>query len=117
MPTAAYNDTPDGVLNRIREVRKSRGFTLEQLEALTGISWQSLQRYETGVRPVTLEKLAAIAEALGVSVSSLVIDANELSKEESEMLEWLRSHPSDQRVIQSTLRGLQEARKEFEHDN
>ena len=117
MASPAYNDTPEGVLNRIREVRKSKGFTLEQLESLSGLSWQSIQRYETGVRPVTLEKLAVIAAALDVPVASLVQDSEELTKEERDLIAALRAHPSDRRVVQSTLRGLQDARKEFENES
>lgn len=107
----AYNDTPPDVTNRIREVRKALGLTLEELAARTGISWQTIQRYETGVRNIKLESLKQIAEALGVTSAELMRDAVTLSQEERELIEWLREHPRDRQLILSQLRVLREDRE------
>lgn len=117
MSKTAYNDTPADLPNRIREERKAKGLTLEEMAELTGISWQTLQRYETGVRRITLEKLGEIAASLGVSTASLVRDAEALSREERELLDWIREHPRDRRLILSQLRVLREgAQHHYEHE-
>lgn len=109
---AAYNDTPPDVRNRIRDERKAQKLTLEELAALTGISWQTLQRYETGVRAVTLDKLELIAKALNVPSSKLVKDAIELTDEERDVVEWMRRFPRDRQLILSQVRALRETRED-----
>ncbi len=106
---AAYNDTPEGVTNRIRQVRKAHKLTLEELSAMTGISWQTLQRYETGVRAITLDKLETIAAALEVTTASLVSDAPAIDQDEQDLLDWMRQHPRDKQLILSQLRVLRES--------
>lgn len=101
----------------IRKARLAAGLTQEELAERLDTSPVSIGRYETGERQITVEKLLAIADALGIPAAQLIRDGDGLTEDERSLLAWLRNHPSDQRVIQSTLRGLQEARKEFEHDN
>lgn len=58
--------------NRIREVRKAKGFTLQAVADGTGISTSYLSRLESGEREVDLSHVRAIAATLGVSAGELV---------------------------------------------
>lgn len=52
--------------NRIREIRKKRGLTLEELSEMTGISHTHLSRIEGGKRGLSLENVIKIARSLEV---------------------------------------------------
>lgn len=56
----------------VREIRKRREMTLEQLSELTGISVSSLSRIENTRLGLTVEKVEILARALGVSPEALV---------------------------------------------
>ncbi len=57
--------------NKIREIRKARGVTLEQLAEMTDLSTSYLSRIESGKRGLRLEPRIAIAEALKVEPTDL----------------------------------------------
>lgn len=57
---------------RIKEVRKSAGFTQRELAEKSGTATGTIQQYERGIRQPRIEQLQAIAVALGVSVSDLL---------------------------------------------
>jgi len=59
--------------NRIREVRKRRGLSLEQLEEVTGISTSYLSRMEAGKRNVSVKNLELIAKALHTQPAQLLV--------------------------------------------
>ena len=108
---------PPNAFNRIRDVRLSKGLTLEQLAEKTGLQWQSLQRYETGARNVSTAKLYVIAKALGVAPSELVSESDDgLSDEERDLIEYLRTHPRDKAVLLSTYRGLRDNARPSQYD-
>ena len=56
---------------RIQEFRKARNMSQSQLAEAAGIPFRSLQNYEQGHRATPLEKAAALARALGVSLDEL----------------------------------------------
>ncbi|EQB32874.1 helix-turn-helix domain-containing protein [Sphingobium ummariense] len=62
------------MITRIREVRRARGLTLEQVGALCDppTTAQTIGRLETGTRTVSIKWLNRIATALGVAASDLV---------------------------------------------
>ena len=62
------------MITRIREVRKSKGLTLEQVGLLCQppTTAQTIGRLETGTRTVSVNWLNRIAKALGVASSELV---------------------------------------------
>src|SRR3546814_1252408 len=62
------------MITRIREVRKAKGLTLEQVGALCvpPTTAQTIGRLETGTRTVSVNWLNRIARALGVASSELV---------------------------------------------
>ena len=58
---------------RIRNLRRKKGLSLEQLADSIGTSRQTVHRYETGViANIPHEKIEALAKALGTSPSSLM---------------------------------------------
>ena len=58
---------------RLRQLRKEKGITLEELAEAVGTSKQTIHRYENGViANVPHERISAMARALGVSPSELM---------------------------------------------
>ena len=67
--------------NRIREIRKSKEITIEQLAEMSGISTSHLSRIESGGRGLGLENLIKIARSLGVEPEEI---SNDFSTEDLE---------------------------------
>lgn len=61
--------------NNIRACRTSAGLTLEQLAEKADMSWPYLSEIERGRENISLDKLARLAQALNVRLSTLVKDA------------------------------------------
>ena len=58
---------------RIKELRRARRMTLEELAAVIGTSKQTINRYENGIiSNIPSEKIVALAEALGTTPQSLM---------------------------------------------
>ena len=60
------------VCRRVRELRKQKGWTLEQLASLSGVSRSMLSQIERGQANPTLGVAYRIAQALGLSLGDLV---------------------------------------------
>lgn len=58
--------------DNLRQLRRKHGFSLEQLAQISGVSRAMLGQIETGKSAPTINLLARIAEALNVSVPSLI---------------------------------------------
>ena len=58
-------------MNRIREIRKAKGFTQTSLAVLAGVSQPFLHDLETNRRGAKPDTLKRIADVLGVSVDEL----------------------------------------------
>ncbi|MFD1874291.1 helix-turn-helix domain-containing protein [Hymenobacter bucti] len=56
----------------LRTLRKQRGLSQQALADEADLSWPTIQRVEAGNQSATLEVLAALAEALGLSLSDLL---------------------------------------------
>ena len=56
---------------RIRELRKERGLSQEDLAELCGLDRTYISGIERGLRNVALRNIEALAQALGVSISDL----------------------------------------------
>ena len=59
--------------DKIKYYRNNRGYSQEQLAALSGMNLSSIKKYETNVRNPKPDQIRKIASALGVS-SSLFLD-------------------------------------------
>ena len=58
--------------NRLRETRKERGLTQEQLASMLNISTPHLGNIEIGKRGISVDLLMEMANALSVSVDFLI---------------------------------------------
>lgn len=70
------NGDPDAVQptrigSRVREIRKSRGWSLERLGSESGIPQSTLSKFETDNLSLPVDRLFLLAGALGVSVTDL----------------------------------------------
>jgi transcriptional regulator with XRE-family HTH domain len=80
---------------KIKEFRKRKGLSQEALAELMGLSFQQIQKYESGVNRLNTDKLQAIANILSVPVASFFedqpIEALPFSEQERELIESFRS--------------------------
>ena len=58
--------------NHIRELRKKRGLTQEELAGALSVSFQAVSNWERGITPPDIENLTRIASFFGVLVDSLL---------------------------------------------
>lgn len=56
---------------RIREFRKAKGFTQEQLAEMVGVEPRHISRIEGGYNSPSIERLAKISDALEVPIKDL----------------------------------------------
>ena len=64
---------------RIRELRKARGLTLQQLAEMVGTTAQTIQRLETDNMSVSVDWLQRIAPALGVA-PPILLDGHNMER-------------------------------------
>lgn len=57
--------------NRIRRRRKMLQMTQSDLAAAIGIRFQQIQKYETGLNQMTVERIVQVTKALGMPVAEL----------------------------------------------
>jgi len=80
---------------KLKEFRKHKGLSQEGLAELIGLSFQQIQKYESGVNKLNTDKLQAIANILCVPVASFFqnqpIEALPFSSQERELIESFRS--------------------------
>lgn len=57
---------------RIKELRKKRGLTQEQLGEAVGLSYKTINYIENGVRGTTIDNMEIMADYFGVSIDYLV---------------------------------------------
>jgi len=60
------------VAGNIRAIRTALGVTQETLAERIGVTFQQVQKYETGKNRITIGRLVAISDALGVNVMELL---------------------------------------------
>ncbi len=58
---------------RLRAVRRSRGWTLDDLASRAGMSSSTLSRLESGKRQASLELLVPLTRQLGIHVDDLIV--------------------------------------------
>jgi transcriptional regulator with XRE-family HTH domain len=67
---------PMGIGKKIKQFREARRLTLAEVEARAGLSDGNLSRIERGKQWITEEKLAALADVLGVRTYEFFLDDN-----------------------------------------
>ena len=95
--------------NRLREVREIKGLSLAAVKKLSGFPAQTLQRWETGERPIPLWKLEKIARALGVPAYKLLKDYDAVRDEQDRTLLAIfgRFSPSERQRAIALLAALE----------
>ncbi len=80
---------------RLRQFRKRRGLTQEQLAVMVEVTFQQIQKYENGSTRLNTDKLQAVAEALSVPVAAFFEedkgDERLLSTEEMRLVNAFRA--------------------------
>lgn len=112
-----YGETRDDASTRLREVRKEKRLTLEEVAGRVGTTRQTVQRWETDGRSLTVKWLHKLAEALEVSVRDLLPGDDGLTEDERLMLNWMRNaSPAERRTMDTVRVSLADAKREaFEH--
>lgn len=64
--------TSKEVINEIKRLRESRGWSLDELSRRVGVAKSTLSRYENGQREFPINDLGLYADVFGVSVESLL---------------------------------------------
>ena len=81
-------------MNRIRELRISKGFTMKQLGEMIGVTESTISFYETGKHEPSIKALGQIADILDTSIDYMVGHSTkteaDLCPEEREILELYR---------------------------
>lgn len=72
-----------GIGNRIALLRTAHGLSQSQLAEALGISFQQVQKYEAGKNRVGAGRLQAIADRLGVPVSTFFETTTEVNAEDT----------------------------------
>lgn len=63
----------EGMAQRIRELRQSRGLTLEQVADVVGVGKSTVRKWETGmIANMRRDKIASLAKALGTTPAYLM---------------------------------------------
>ena len=99
-------------MNRIKELRKERGLSLEQLSHELGkrdcyISSSSLSKYERGVRNPKIENWIALANYFAVSISYLQGKSNDKNPINNDNLKAIRNYRNLQEY-QNTIQDLED---------
>lgn len=107
MPKKPYGQPVPGVVNRIREHRMRLRWSMQELADKAGSTLQTVQRWETSGKGLTVEKMALLAEKLGVTPADLVVGGTQLTEEESFILDRYRNaSSSERRYILRSVKGV-----------
>ena len=96
----------NNMAQKIKDLRKEKGLTLEQVASVVGVGKSTVRKWETGmIANMRRDKIAALAKALGTTPAYLMgwkeddkiipIDKVELTDEEKLVLQLFRQIPED----------------------
>lgn len=94
----------EGMAQRIKELRKEKGLTLEQVADIVGVGKSTVRKWETGmIANMKRDKIASLAKALGTTPEHLMgweekkssPNEQELTEGEKLALELFRRIPED----------------------
>jgi transcriptional regulator with XRE-family HTH domain len=75
--TRRPTDFDQAVANALRSRRIAAGLTQEAIAQAAGVTYQQVQKYETGENRVSLRRCRAIAAALDCRMSDIIRDAEQ----------------------------------------
>jgi transcriptional regulator with XRE-family HTH domain len=98
------------VARRVRDLRLARAVTQEELAAYLGVKRESMSRYESGERAISIAMLLDIAEALEQPVSAFLPGpaAGPQPAQLAEIVAALRAQPDLIPSVQDLLAALRE---------
>lgn len=87
--------------DRLKELRKERGLSQQELADQIGIHVNSIKKYETGQAQPSIDGLRRIAQAFQVSADYLIFDGHERSPDEdlAFLLEAVKGFRKNERTI------------------
>lgn len=94
---------------RLKKKRLAAGMSQEDLAEMIDTSGQSIHRYETGKRKMSLPLLRQMSSIFRCPVADFIPNGDGISDEERELIHWIRSHPRDRAVVFSTYRSLRDS--------
>lgn len=110
----------EGMAQRIHQLRRDRGLTLEQVADLVGVGKSTVRKWETGlIANMRRDKIAALASALGTTPGYLMgweedptPSQPQLTEGEETLLNLFRQVPEDKRqlVLQMIRAALETAK-------
>ncbi len=81
---------------RVRELRNGRGWTIDQLADVSGVSRGFISQIENERREPSAQTLASLADAFDIHVSQLIADAD-LASDVAEAMRLLGTIPAKDR--------------------
>ena len=111
----------ESMAQRIRNLRKEKGLTLEQVANIVGVGKSTVRKWETGmIANMKRDKIASLAKALGTTPEYLMgWDENnnspselQLTEGEKALLDLFKKVPEDQQAL--VLKMIQAALKSQE---
>ena len=96
---------------KLKEFRKRKGLTQEQLAEKTGVTFQQIQQYENGKARMNTDKLQAVAFALSLPVAAFFGDGDlekTLPVEEQKLVNGFRalSNPDVRAFVLNSLTSM-----------
>ena len=100
----------EDMARRIRELRRERNLTLEQVAKVVGVGKSTVRKWDTGmIANMKRDKIAALAKALGTTPAYLMgwkeeqknlpTDKQELTEGERMLLDLFNRVPEDQQKL------------------
>lgn len=97
---------------RIKEIRLKKGLSQVKMADVLGCDPCYVSKIESGMKRMSISRIAAIADALNVSIDVL-LGRNETAQEKDALNEIFReSTPYECRLILGTIHGLMQALRE-----
>jgi len=98
-------------MNKLKEIRKSKHMTLEQVSKKIGLTLNAISQYETGKREASYDTLIKMSKIYGISVDYLLGNDNALaptnngtvSPEVAKDIWFATLRPAQQSLIQAIL--------------
>ena len=98
----------EGMAQRIKDLRKQKGLTLENVAEIVGVGKSTVRKWETGmIANMKRDKIASLAKALGTTPEYLMgwneqkssPSEEKLTEGEKLMLELFRKIPEDKQPV------------------
>lgn len=86
--------------NRIRNIRKEKGFTLDELSQIANISVSFLSDVENNKNMPTLTKINSIAQALNMKISTLIGEDNTPKYTDPELINFCRELGQNKKITE-----------------